>query len=140
MELCLLKVHINKLCGVKQGVVFFSVFFAIYVDNLIVKFRDSGEGCCINGLYLRFVMYAGDIVLLLASLTSLQKMITLCDSEAQYLDMQFNVTCSAVLSVGSCFKHACACMSFYGDNLQCPDKPVRKPVYELRWDKCDLAA
>ena len=42
MELCLLKVHINKLCGVKQGVVFFSVFFAIYVDNLIVKFRDSG--------------------------------------------------------------------------------------------------
>jgi len=132
MELCLLKVHINKLCGVRQGGVLSRVFFGIYVDNLIVKFRDSGEGCCINGLYLGCVMYAGHIVLLLASLTSLQKMITLCDSEAQYLDMQFNVACSAVPSV-------CYCMSFYGDNLQCPDKPVRKPVYELRWDKCDLA-
>jgi len=70
-ELCLLKVHINKLCGVRLGGVLSRVLFAIYVDNLIVKFRDSGEGCCINGLYLGCVMYAGDIVLLLASLTSL---------------------------------------------------------------------
>ena len=69
MELCLLKVHINKLCGVRQGGVLTRVFFAIYLDNLIVKFRDCGEGCCINNLYLGFVMYAGDIVLLLASLT-----------------------------------------------------------------------
>ena len=78
-------------------------------------------------------MYAADIVLLLASLTSLQKIISLGDSKAEYLYIQFHVACYAIPSV-------CSCMSFYGDNLQCPDKPVRKPVYELRWDKCDLAA
>jgi len=68
------------------------------------------------------VMYADDLVLLSASLTSLQTMIALCDSEAQYLDMKFNVAKSAVLRVGFCFKHVCACMSLYGANLQYLDE------------------
>ena len=43
------------------------VVFAVYVDDLIVKLSESGEGSCINGMYVGCVMYADDLVLLSAS-------------------------------------------------------------------------
>ena len=104
-------------CGVLSP-----VLFGVYVDDLIVKLSESGEGCCINGMYVGCVMYADDLVLLSASLTSLQTMTDICESEAQYLDMNFNVTKSAVLRVGCRYKYECLCTSLCGINLQYVDK------------------
>ena len=67
------------------------ILFAIYVDDIIVDFKTSQEGCCINGLYLACVMYADDLLLLSASLTTLQRMINICAIAAGNLDIAFNV-------------------------------------------------
>ena len=58
-------------CGVRQGGVLSPVLFAIYVDDIIVELKSSQEGCSIGGLYLGCVMYADDLLLLSASLTTL---------------------------------------------------------------------
>ena len=78
-------------CGVRQGGVLSPVLFAIYVDDIIVELKSSQEGCSIGGLYLGCVMYADDLLLLSASLTTLQRMINICASVAGHLDIIFNV-------------------------------------------------
>jgi len=57
-------------CGVRQGGVLSPILFAVYVDDIIVNLRESRMGCSINGLYIGCVMYADDLLILSASLTS----------------------------------------------------------------------
>jgi len=53
--------------------------FDIYdVDDSIVDLKNSHEVCCFDGLYLGCVMHADDLMLLSASLSSLQRMLNLC--------------------------------------------------------------
>jgi len=76
------------------------VLVAIYVDDIIVDLKTSQEGCCIDILYLGCVMCADDLLLLSASLTTLQRMINICAIAAGHLDIAFNVQKSMVVRVG----------------------------------------
>ena len=109
-------------CGVRQGGVLSPVLFAIYVDDIIVDLKTSQEGCCIDGLYLGCVMYADDLLLLSASLTTLQRMINICAIAAGHLDIAFNVQKSMVVRVGHAYKHVCVNVTLNGLALPFVDK------------------
>ena len=65
--------------GVCQGGVVLSPFlFAIYLDDLAVTLRASGNRCHIAGIFLDCILYADDIILLISSsYTNLQKMLNI---------------------------------------------------------------
>ena len=98
-------IHIT--CGVRQGGVLSPVLFALYVDDIANSLSSSKLGCYVGEMYVGCIMYADDIILLSASLNMLQRMIVICETEAYYLDMKFNVTKSMILRVG------------YGCNVLC---------------------
>ena len=109
-------------CGVRQGGVLSPVLFAIYVDDIIVELKSSHEGCSIGGLYLGCVMYADDLLLLSASLTTLQRMINICASVAGHLDIILNVKKSMVVRVGNAIT---AKIQTYN---QSTNSPIHRPV------------
>ena len=63
--------------GVRQGGICSAILFAVYIDELLTILRKSGEGCCIQGIFYGAMIYADDIVLLSASRSGLQHMVTL---------------------------------------------------------------
>jgi len=90
------------------------LLFAVYVDDLIAKLKDSGLGCHIGPMYFGCIMYADDLVILAASLTMLQIMIDFCDFcdsiATNELNMSFNVKKSAIVRIGHAFRHLCGCV------------------------------
>ena len=65
----------------RQGGILSPHFFAVYVDDLIVKLRKSGLGCYVASMFLACLFYADDVALLSPTAAGMQKMIDLC---AQY--------------------------------------------------------
>ena len=77
--------------GVRQGGVLSPLFFAVYVDDLILSVQKKGLGCQIGILNYSVLLYADDIVLMCASLSGLQLMINCCIDELNCLDLSINV-------------------------------------------------
>ena len=94
-------------CGVRQGGVLSPILFSLYVNDIIVKLKESKLGCCVDGMYIGCILYADDIVLLSPSLYTLQKMINICLDEAVVIDMKFNPRKSAIMRVGSRYNTEC---------------------------------
>ncbi len=67
----------NMSNGVKQGSVISSLFFALYVVELIQTLEKSGNGCKLGGKYYGILVYADDIFLLSRSFYGLQKMLNI---------------------------------------------------------------
>jgi len=59
-------------------------------------------------MYVGCIMYADGLILLSASLNMLQRMWKICETEAHYLDMKFNVAKSMILRVGYSYAVDCA--------------------------------
>ena len=66
-------------------------------------------------------MYADDLLLLSASISTLQSMINMCADEMSYLDMHFNVSKSAVIRVGKRFKQPCSSLTCDSEYLTVTD-------------------
>jgi len=54
-------------CGIRQGGVLSLFLIAIYVDDLIVKLRQSVFGLYVGSLFVGCILYADDIALLSCS-------------------------------------------------------------------------
>ena len=50
--------------GVKQGGVLSPLLFNVYLDELILLFREQVVGCHMNGMFVEIFCYAGDVTLL----------------------------------------------------------------------------
>ena len=49
--------------------------FNVYIDDLISRLESDRLGCCVNGTYVGCIVYADDILLMSASVASLQSML-----------------------------------------------------------------
>jgi hypothetical protein len=87
--------------GVRQGGVLSPYLFAIYIDTLVVKVRDSLIGCHLSLTCTSIFLYADDILLIAPSLHALQILIKICETELNWLNMRINVKKSACLRIGS---------------------------------------
>ena len=83
--------------GVKQGAVLSPVLFTDYIDKLLMRLRESGVGCHIDGLFAGAFGYADDIVLLAPSLDALRHMIGICEDYAQEFHILFNPSKSKLM-------------------------------------------
>ena len=68
-----LSLPFNVTNGVRQGGVLSPLFFSIYVDELLIKLKNSGYGCHIGNYYYGALGYADDIVLICPTKDGLKK-------------------------------------------------------------------
>ena len=66
--------------GVKQGGVLSPTLFSIYIDKLLLKLKESGYGCHLNGIYMGALAYADDITITCPSRRGLHKILVLCNN------------------------------------------------------------
>ena len=76
--------------GVRQGGVLSPLFFSIYIDELLLKLKNSGFGCNIGTYYFGALGYADDVVLLCPTKEGLRNMIRICEKYAYDHDLIFN--------------------------------------------------
>ena len=96
-----------------------------------VRFRDwLGRasdvrlGCCIGNMYLGYIMYADDLVLLSPSVNVMQTMVNVCLSEATAVDMALNVDKYAIIRTGSAYRHVCAPVLMNGKVIKYVEKVI----------------
>jgi len=82
------------------------LLFNLYVDDLLCELKASKLGCCIKDIYVGCVMYADDILLLSASVITLQSMLSICSEYGRKHDIIFNCKKSMCMAVGSKWKTA----------------------------------
>ena len=78
--------------GVKQGAVWSPILFAIYFDD-IGKLCDPKHACFV-------LLYADDILLISASVTTWQNLLFACEKELNLLDMLINSKKSCCMCIG----------------------------------------
>ena len=76
--------------GVKQGEVLSPLLFTIYVDQLFIQLKTCGFGCHIGNSFSGDFGYADDIVLLVPTVTSLNKLYDVCKQHGQEYSIMFN--------------------------------------------------
>ena len=81
----------------KQGGVLSPVLFGVYIDELIVKLQATGFGCHIGNKFVGAAGYADDIVLLAPTITSMSKLLNVCESFSEEYDVLFNSTKSRLI-------------------------------------------
>ena len=76
--------------GVRQGSVSSPLLFSIYIDNLISLLRRSGLGCRIDNIFYGVLGYADDLLVLSASRSGLQAMVSICEKFAKLRRLKFS--------------------------------------------------
>ena len=91
-----MKVKWNNSCfdsllnGTRQGSVISPTLFTVYIDGLLQKLKRAGIGCFVGRTYAGAFGYADDLALLAPSLSSLRKMICICEKYAEEFSILFN--------------------------------------------------
>ena len=88
--------------GVRQGAVSSPLLFSVYIDGLILQLRGSGLGCRIDHLFFGCLGYADDLLLLAASRSGLQAMVTMCEKFAKKKHLKFSTNVDPAKSKTKC--------------------------------------
>ena len=88
--------------GVRQGAVSSPLLFSIYIDDLLVRLRQSGIGCRLDSFYYGVLGYADDLLLLSASRSGLQAMVSICERFARIRRLKFSTNPNPAKSKTKC--------------------------------------
>ena len=77
------------------------------IDSVVDKVKSSGVGCYVNMTYMSILLYADDILLVAPSVTSLQRILSICEAELESLDMRVNPKKSSCICFGARFSVKC---------------------------------
>ena len=88
--------------GVRQGAVSSPLLFSVYIDELLVRLRNSGLGCWIDLHFLGCLCYADDLLLLSATRSGLQAMVTICEQFAKKKSLKFSTNTDPIKSKTKC--------------------------------------
>ena len=91
--------------------------FAIFIDDIVTKLKSLGLGCNTILTCTSIFLYADDIMLISPSVSILQTMLHLCESELLDLDMSLNVKKSVCMRFWSRFNATCANLTTLGGDL-----------------------
>lgn len=83
--------------GIKQGGVLSPILFCVYLDELLVRLRESGHGCFIGTMFMGAFAYADDIVLLSPTRLGLRKLLDICNNFSTEYHVNFNPTKSQLV-------------------------------------------
>ena len=83
--------------GVKQGGVFSSVLFCVYLDGLLCRLTESKIGCFIGNVFVDALAYADDIAFLASTTRAMRLMLGMCDYFGQEYAIVFNAKKSKCL-------------------------------------------
>ena len=86
--------------GVRQGGVCSCLLFNLYVYELIGKLQESGYGCKLWGIFVGYILYADDKLLISSSLIKLQAMLEIYFNFGYDNDLLFNAKKSAYFAFG----------------------------------------
>ncbi len=76
--------------GVKHGEVLSPVLFAVYIDGLLTKLKNSGVGCYMGNKFMGGGSFADDIKLSTPTHKGVNKLIYICEQYAAEFDIKFN--------------------------------------------------
>ena len=76
--------------GVKQGGVLSPILFGIYIDEMLIKLKNSGLGCHIGHVFMGALAYADDLVLMAPTMYGLKKLLEISHDFAKEYNIIFN--------------------------------------------------
>ena len=76
--------------GIRQGGVISPVLFCIYIDELLSRLEKGGEGCWVGNQFYGAIGYADDLTLLAPTVSSLSKMIKICEEFSNEYNVKYN--------------------------------------------------
>ena len=97
--------------------------FAVYIDGIVSKVKSLGIGCHLGLVCFGIVLYADDILLLAPSISSLQKIVNVCECELRLLDLAINSKKSVCTRIAPRWNAECgAILTSDGSQLLWVDK------------------
>jgi len=98
--------------GIKQGGILSPLLFNIYIKTIITALEKADMGCHVDNIFVRCIAYADDILLLSASVVHLHKMLEICQSQGEKLDVRLNRKKSCLFTFGKDYNEQLADMHF----------------------------
>jgi len=71
----------------------------IFIDGIVNKIKDANVGCYVSTVCVSILIYADDILLIAPSVSGLQTLVNICETELMNVDMSINVKKSVCIRV-----------------------------------------
>jgi len=104
--------------GVAQGCVLSPVFFTIYIDELLIKFRESGLGVPIGALIQSALSFADDLILASPDDSTSEKYLQILEKWCAENKLRINAGKSGVLRCGEVLQPGARRLRINGKELQ----------------------